>query len=174
MAIHYSLTARVNRLIKSGAKLAYARAQSAGTVSLRAFSNHIAEHGSVFDRSVVEGVLTKAVQCMREQLLQGRIVELGDLGRFRIGLSSEGVEDVTNFTANNIKGVHVVWLPGAEFRNLKQDATFTYVTSLKKQAQDKKAEKEKLNTSLGVVPGVPENTGGSGGAGVVGEGADGE
>lgn len=172
MAIHYSLTAKKNRFKAMGEKLAYACAQSTGVVSLRDFSKHIAQHGSVFDRSVVEGVLIKAVQCMREHLLAGHIISLGDLGRFRVGLKSEGVEDANNFTSANIKSVRVVWTPGPDFRDLKDDASFTFVTTLKKQAEDKKAEKEQLNTALVEADGASNSSGssnpsGSGDSGVV-------
>ena len=39
------------------------------------------------------------VDCMREQLLEGKKIRLGDLGDFSIVLSSKGAEDADKFTA---------------------------------------------------------------------------
>ena len=42
------------------------------------------------------------VDCMREQLLEGKKIRLGDLGDFSILLTSKGAEDADKFTAQNI------------------------------------------------------------------------
>ena len=39
------------------------------------------------------------VDCMREQLLEGKKIRLGDLGDFSFLLSSKGAEDADKFTA---------------------------------------------------------------------------
>ena len=39
---------------------------------------------------------------MREQLLEGKKIRLGDLGDFSILLTSKGAEDADKFTAQNI------------------------------------------------------------------------
>ena len=64
------------------------------------------------------------VDCMREQLLEGKKIRLGDLGDFSILLSSKGAEDADKFSAQNITDVKVQWEPGAEFKNLIADAEF--------------------------------------------------
>ena len=74
------------------------------------------------------------VDCMREQLLEGKKIRLGDLGDFSILLSSKGAEDADKFTAQNITDVKVQWEPGAEFKNLLADAEFNLVASRSAQA----------------------------------------
>lgn len=145
MAINYSLTVRQFNQNNERVKKVYATAQSQGVMTLKEFSDHISNHNSVFDRSVVEGVLIKAVACLREQLLLGRIVQLGDLGSFRAGLKSEPTVLATDFTAQNIRKVKVVWRPGTPFGSLTDDATFQYVTSRAAQAESKKAVKDELD-----------------------------
>ena len=71
---------------------------------------------------------------MREQLLEGKKIRLGDLGDFSIVLSSKGAEDADKFTAQNITDVKVQWEPGAEFKNLLADAEFNLVASRSAQA----------------------------------------
>lgn len=157
MAINYSLAVRSVFQDNEKVKKVYATAQSQGVMTLKEFSDHISQHNSVFDRSVVEGVLIKAVACLREQLLLGRIVQLGDLGSFRVSLKSEPTLAATDFTAQNITKVKPVWRPGTPFVNLTDDATFQYVTSRAAQAESKKAMKEDIDNELqnGGTPGIP-------------------
>ena len=71
---------------------------------------------------------------MREMLLEGKKIRLGDLGDFSLLLTSKGAEDADKFTAQNITGVKVQWEPGQEFKNLRDDAEFNLVASRSAQA----------------------------------------
>ena len=117
------------------------------------------------------------VDCLREQLLEGKKIRLGDLGDFSILLSSKGAEDADKFTAQNITDVKVLWEPGAEFKNLLADAEFNLVASRSAQAAVIKAIKEgKTNVDLNA-PATPDNTpGGStpGGSNTGQTGSDGQ
>ena len=91
------------------------------------------------------------VDCMREQLLEGKKIRLGDLGDFFIVLSSKGAEDADKFTAQNITDVKVLWEPGSEFKNLLADAEFNLVASRSAQAAVIKAIKAgKANVDLSI------------------------
>lgn len=104
--------------------LYYGNAQSLETMDLDAFAEHIAAHGCSYDAADVQAILKKAVACLREQLLAGKSVELGDLGSFRLTLESKGAEYMDEFTSNNIMKVNVVWSKGSKFNDLRKDATF--------------------------------------------------
>ena len=79
-----------------------------------------------------------AVSCLRELLLEGKRVRLGDLGDFHIELKTEGAVTVDEFTAANIKDINVRWTPGKSFKNLRQEATFNLVPTRLQQAAQKK------------------------------------
>lgn len=145
MAINYSLVLKNKRVNDPSVKLVYGVAQSQGNMSLKEFAAHIAEHGSVFGRAEIEAVLIKAVEHMREQLLLGRIIELGEMGNFSIALRTKGAPTATDFTAKNIKRVLVKWRPGPGFRNLLPEASFQYVTTRLAQAMARKGEKTELD-----------------------------
>ena len=102
---------------------------------------------------------------MREQLLEGKKIRLGDLGDFSVSLTSKGSETADKFSAQNITGVNVVWDCGQEFKNLIADAEFNLVASRSAQAAVLKAIKEGSNM---VDLSKPENTdpdgGGDGGS----------
>ena len=51
---------------------AYAVAQTSGTMDMEEFASHIAEHGSKYKRGDIYAILAEAVDCMREQLLEGK------------------------------------------------------------------------------------------------------
>jgi hypothetical protein len=71
---------------------------------------------------------------MREMLLDGKKIMLGDLGEFNIGLSSKGTETADDFNPlHHIKAVRVNWTPGNEFLNLKNAASFNLVTNRRAQ-----------------------------------------
>lgn len=148
MAINYSLGIRSVYQDKERVKKVYAAAQSQSVMSLKEFSDHISQHNSVFDRSVVEGVLIKMVSCLREQLLLGRIVQLGELGSFRAGVKCRPTYSATDFTSENIERVKTVWRPGSAFNNMTKDATFQYVTSRAAQAESRKAMKDTIDSEM--------------------------
>ena len=106
---------------------AYGTAQMHEKLSLADFCEHIAEHNSPFSKGAIMGILTDAVSCLREQMLAGNRVSLGDLGTFSVELACEGARTTEEFTSANIKAVNVRWAPGESFKDLRKDATFQLV-----------------------------------------------
>ena len=158
--IDYSLSLhRTNPSDKNSEKKVYATPQSRETLSLNQMARHIAEHGSAFSRDTIIGATTALVDCIREQLLAGNRVSLGELGTFYLTFSGEGVDNADDYNPQNqIKTINVRWDRGSAFENLKQDATFSLVSTRKQQQLAKKAEKEALNAELS--GDEPQNPGG--------------
>lgn len=125
--------------------LAYAKPQVNEVMSFRKFVQHIADHGG-YTRGKVKGVLSDMCTCLVEMLLEGKKVQLDELGDFWISLSSEGAETVEKFSSNNIKAVNIVFTPGIDFENLISKAEFETVASRAAQAATLKAEKTGKNT----------------------------
>ena len=128
-------------LVKTEVQKAYAIAQYTDVMNIEKFARHIASHGSVYSRADIAAILYLTVDCMREQLLEGKKIRLGDLGDFSINLSSKGADSADKFSAQNITGVNVVWEPGIEFKSLLADAEFNLVASRNAQAALLKAIK---------------------------------
>ena len=128
-------------LVKTEVQKAYAIAQYTDVMNIEKFARHISSHGSVYSRADISAILYLAVDCMREQLLEGKKIRLGDLGDFSINLSSKGADSADKFSAQNITGVNVVWEPGIEFKSLLADAEFNLVASRNAQAALLKAIK---------------------------------
>ena len=128
-------------LVKTEKQNAFAVAQYTDVMTIEKFARHIATHGCVYSRADISAILYLAVDCMREMLLDGRKIRLGDLGDFSVSLSSKGAESADKFTAQNITGVNVVWDCGQEFKSLLAEAEFNLVASRSAQAALLKAIK---------------------------------
>ena len=128
-------------LIATEERRAFAVAQYAEVMPIEKFAKHIATHGCVYSRADISAILYMAVDCMRELLLDGKKIRLGDLGDFSVSLSSRGATDAQSFSAQNISDVKVVWDAGADFKTLLADAEFNLVASRAAQAKVIKAIK---------------------------------
>ena len=157
-------------LVKTEKQNAFAISQYTDVMTIEKFAKHITSHGSVYSRADISAILYMAVDCMREMLLEGKKIRLGDLGDFSVLLSSKGAETADKFTAQNITQVKVQWEPGKEFKNLIDDAEFNLVASRSAQAAVLKAIKEgkstvDLNAPIDPDGGDDSNDGGNNGGG---------
>ena len=133
-------------LVKTEKQNAFAISQYTDVMTIEKFAKHITSHGSVYSRADISAILYMAVDCMREMLLEGKKIRLGDLGDFSVLLGSKGAESADKFTAQNITQVKVQWEPGKEFKNLLDDAEFNLVASRSAQAAVLKAIKDGKST----------------------------
>ena len=144
----------------------FATAQYTEVMTIEKFARHIADHGTTYSRADIMAILYMGVDCMREQLLEGKKIRLGELGDFSLSLSSKGAETAEKFSSQNIQRVTVCWEPGSEFRNLLADAEFNLVATRSAQAAVLKAIKEgktNVDISAPVTPGNPGGGSPSGG-----------
>ena len=112
---------------------AYGQAQVRKNFTLDKFAKHIADHGCVYDAGDIHAVLVKAVNCLRELILEGNSVTLGNMGTFAPSLSTEGAVTTEDFTVDNIKKVNVTWRKSILFNGkyLRDEAQFQLVPSRK-------------------------------------------
>ena len=162
-------------LVKTEKQNAFAISQYTDVMTIEKFAKHITSHGSVYSRADISAILYMAVDCMREMLLEGKKIRLGDLGDFSLLLGSKGAETADKFTAQNITQVKVQWEPGKEFKNLIDDAEFNLVASRSAQAAVLKAIREgKTNVGLNLPinpDGGDDGNGGTTGGGTTGGGS---
>ena len=130
--IQYSVAMMKN--IRTGEQKAYANLQLTGIVNISELAAHITEHNSVFSKGTIVGILTELGVCMRELILQGYKIDLGDIGTFAPSISSEGAAQKADFTAQYIKEMGINFLPGKAFDHLRRDAEFEKTTTRKAQA----------------------------------------
>ena len=68
----------------------YARSAPDRTMDFEDLVSHMSEHNSPYSRGVIHGVLTDMLDCVKELVLDGKSVRLGDLGLFSVGLRTKG------------------------------------------------------------------------------------
>lgn len=161
MSIPYSLTLRMAKPGKpeEGNKT-FPQAQCREVMNLSDMAKHMASHSSKYDKGDVMAVATQLTSCIREQLLLGNKVVLGDLGAFCVSLISESADNAESFSTALIKKVKVRWEPSTEFQDLLNEATFEYVGTRKAQAEAREDEKKLLNQMATVQPDEDETEGG--------------
>ena len=123
MTVKFNVTPRKDPRDQTLPPKYYARIKSSGRTDTHAIAR------SINDMSTVSSVDTRAVleaflHVVPEQLAEGHIVELGDFGRFRVSVSSEGAEHAEDVTARNITDVRVIFTPGKRFMQLLNTVQF--------------------------------------------------
>ena len=115
--IDYSVFMMGNPMDVDAAQKAYAKAQVSEIMPFSQFVKHIADHNGVFTRGTVKGVIADMCECLVEMLLEGKKVQLAELGNFWISIGSEGAEDLKIFTESTITAVNIV--VEDELRNIR-------------------------------------------------------
>jgi len=112
----------------------YPEVDTQKTLSLRGFAQHMVDHGSIYGRAVVEGVLMQIVDCLPELVAQGVPVQLGSLGTFyptaEVMPKTGAVPSIAAMDGLNpndiVKAIHIRYLPdstkldnlcGPQFKN---------------------------------------------------------
>ena len=147
--IPYSLMARKsNPSEKNSEKKVYATPQQRGTLTLEDLSDHMAEHTSSFSAGEIFGIVTDAVRCVIEHLKQGYAVQMGALGKFSIGLSSDGADDAESFTSSMIRRVRVRYNSGKKAQAQLATAQFEQVATRELQAKSRKDMRTAVTSSV--------------------------
>lgn len=97
-------------------------------MSFSDFVKHMAEHHCVYSEATIRGVLLEMEICLREMLLEGKAVYFDELGIFKLGLQSLGVNKPEDFNVRNcIPAVRMNIFLGPRFRakDLRQDVKLT-------------------------------------------------
>lgn len=127
--IKYSVCLQRNPLDENEPKKAYGNIQYNGTMNTTQLAAHMKEHGSLFSRGTIIGVMADVVDCMKEHLLQGFKIDLGDLGTYRLSMASTGASTLEKFTSENITKLGVSVRQSRYFRDLRENATFEKVAT---------------------------------------------
>ncbi len=146
----------------------FAVAQSAKVMDLSDMAEHMSNHDSKYNKGDVMAVLTQLSGCLREQLLLGNKVVLGDMGAFSVVLIGKGADNAESFSTDMITKVKVRWEPSEKLSNLVQNASFHFVGTREAQSEARKAERAKLNALATVQPEADGSEGGSDDEGNIG------
>ena len=137
-------------------KKTYGKIIYRGTMSLNDMAEHIMKHGTVYTEDVVIGVITKLKSCMQEMLSDGYKVKLDGIGTLYPVLTSEGVTDAKNFSAQeNVTRVGVAFLADQSRKSQYKASAMKQGTKLSTQLYAELTGEEAPSSN------APSNGGGS-------------
>ena len=104
--LKYKMVTRINPQNKSEEPKWYAKAVQDRTIDFEGLVTHMSEQNSPYSRGVIHGVLTDMLDCVKELVLDGKSVRIGDLGLFSVGLKTRGAKSRDRWSvATHVQGV---------------------------------------------------------------------
>ena len=116
-------------------------AQINGELTLKQLSKRVSSQTTV-SRADVSAVLIATVDNMIDSLRAGEQVDFGELGKFRLQITSRGADSLEKFTASCITGINIQYVPGEDLKTIFGNLEFQPVASRSAQAAALRAEKE--------------------------------
>jgi len=123
MAIKYKVLPRKNPQDLLAPEKFYAAAIADGEVDLDRLAELISYQCTV-TASDCYAVLLSLEHNIISELSAGRIVKLGRLGNFQVGVSSEGKEMATEVSSSAITKSRILFRPGKRLRSMLNDLSF--------------------------------------------------
>ena len=141
MPLNYSIAMLGNPREKNDPYKAYAKSQINGEISLKEPSKEVSTKSTVHAADVY-AVLIATTESMLAALKAGKQVDFGELGKFRLQITSKGAITAEDFTADNITGVTIQFIPGEDLKGIFQGMEFNLVASRAAQAALLRAQKK--------------------------------
>ena len=125
MAVNYKLVSRPNlgKDAVTNPKKIYAQAVTNGYVQFDELCEDIAETCTLTSADV-KAVLDRMNYMLHKSLKAGRIVQLGELGNFRMAVGSTGSLTEKEFTNEQIKKPRIVFTPGKALQTTRKITLF--------------------------------------------------
>ena len=143
---------------------AYCRVDQKETYTIEKLAEHMAEHNTPFSKGTIDGILTDAVNCIRELCLNGNTVKIDNLAIFMcsvesnpmsrygiarasIGNKSTKVNGQTVETGNAVKSVKLLAKSTGNFTRaeLNKDVRLGWTKKAKELIEDDKAAMAQAN-----------------------------
>jgi predicted histone-like DNA-binding protein len=128
MTVKFNVTPRKDPRDQTLPPKYFARVKSSGRTDTHAIARSINSMSTVSSVDTA-AVLEAFLHVVPEKLAEGNIVELGDFGRFRVSVSSDGEEHAEDVTARHITDVRVIFTPGRRFAQLLSTVQFQKETT---------------------------------------------
>lgn len=118
MAINIKATERGEPGVAGGGeKKFYATSMINGNVDIEELSDKIALISTVSGADT-RAVLYALIDVIPGELSDGKSVKLGDIGNFRVSISSEGVETADEVSANCVRKSKILFSPGKKLKEM--------------------------------------------------------
>jgi predicted histone-like DNA-binding protein len=129
MSILYNKVERGNPANPGVPKLWHPVLKSTGLVREKEVAKRIADETTLNPKEA-EFAIAQLYKVLTDYLLNGKTVQLGELGSFRLTVKSEGAATETEVTATQIKHVNIRITASETLKEALKKATFMAVESL--------------------------------------------
>ena len=123
MSVKFKVLPRKNPQDINAPEKYYAAAIGDGSIDLDRLAEKIAYQCTLTEVDC-HAVLLSLVHNVSEELNDGRIVRLGKLGTFQIGISSEGMDTAAEVNASVIVKSRINFRPGKKLRKVLTELSF--------------------------------------------------
>lgn len=124
MSVKYKIIERGEPgVVGGGTKKFYASLVSSGNQGIEALTNRIQQMSTVTGADI-RAVLYAIAEIVPELLSEGQIVTIGELGNFRLSVSSEGSDTEEEVTKANIRKSRILFRPGSKFASMLNTLEF--------------------------------------------------
>jgi predicted histone-like DNA-binding protein len=129
MALLYNKIEKGNPSDLTAPKKWYPVLKSTKLVKEKEVAQKVAEETTLNPKEA-EMAVAQLFKVVENLLLEGHTVQLGELGSFRVTLSSEGSDTEAEVTANKIKKINVRFTESEALKAAMKKATFIDISSL--------------------------------------------
>lgn len=123
MSVKFKAVSRRNPQDLAAPEKFYARAIADGEVDLDTLAQMISDQNTVTETDCY-AVLISLEKNIISEMAQGRIVKLGRLGTFQVGISSDGLPTADEVTSHAIVKTRVNFRPGKRMKVFLKTVTF--------------------------------------------------
>ncbi len=117
MPVKFSVIPHKDPRDQSAAPKYYATVKSTGHADTNEVAKVIARMSTISTADTM-AMLEAFLTVVPDLLTEGKIVELGEFGTFRLGISSDGAAQAGDVNADSITEAHVIFTPGQRFKDV--------------------------------------------------------
>ena len=137
--VKYSVIPRINPRDRESEPKFYAQVKTSGEVTLREMCDRIQQSCTV-TKADVHAVLVAMEDVFVDALKGGEIIRLGDLGTFRVSLSSKGSLTEKEYTSSLITKSRIIFRPGSVLSDALANLSFSKLTDKKEDEEETEEE----------------------------------
>lgn len=137
MSVKYKLVQRKDFSEGAGsdAKLWYAQGESSGNMTFEELCDEISESCTLTSADV-KAALDRLTWVLSRNLQAGRIVQMGELGNFRLTIGSKGTITEDEFDTSLIKKPKVTFYPGKKLQQARTETSFERIDVKEEETED--------------------------------------
>ena len=123
MTVKFNVVERGNPTKPEAPKKFYPSIQSSGRITLRQLAETASQMSTLSTMDVMAAI-ESFLKIVPQELINGKIVELGDFGNFWLRSTAEGVEEAAKVRGEQVTNLIPRFNPGKQFKRVLKSAQF--------------------------------------------------